>query len=58
VGRRRVRRPVGRDACEQLADRGVLAKDTHGSTIGLTLPLVISEDDLDWAIDRVEAPLR
>ena len=45
----------GREACEQLADRGVLAKDTHGSTIRLAPPLVISEEDLDWAIDQVEA---
>ncbi len=48
----------GRDACEQLAERGVLAKDTHGSTIRLAPPLVISEDDLDWAIDQVEALVR
>jgi ornithine--oxo-acid transaminase len=48
----------GRDACEQLADKGVLAKDTHGSTIRLAPPLVISEQDLDWAIDQVEALVR
>ncbi len=28
--------------------RGVLAKDTHGSTIRLAPPLVISEADLAW----------
>jgi ornithine--oxo-acid transaminase len=44
----------GREACEQLADRGVLAKDTHGTTIRLAPPLMISEDDLDWALDQVE----
>jgi ornithine--oxo-acid transaminase len=48
----------GREVCEQLAERGVLAKDTHGSTIRLAPPLVISEDDLDWAIDQVEALVR
>ncbi len=48
----------GREACEQLADRGVLAKDTHGSTIRLAPPLVISERDLDWAIDQVESLVR
>jgi ornithine--oxo-acid transaminase len=48
----------GREACEALADRGVLAKDTHGTTIRLAPPLVISEDDLDWAIDQVEALVR
>ncbi len=48
----------GRDACEKLAEQGVLAKDTHGSTIRLAPPLVISEEDLDWAMDQVEAVVR
>jgi ornithine--oxo-acid transaminase len=48
----------GRQACELLAERGVLAKDTHGSTIRLAPPLVIGEDDLDWAMDQVEALVR
>jgi ornithine--oxo-acid transaminase len=45
----------GREACERLAARGVLAKDTHGTTIRLAPPLVITEDDLDLALDAVEA---
>jgi ornithine--oxo-acid transaminase len=44
----------GRRACELLAERGILAKDTHGSTIRLAPPLVIGEEDLDWAIDCIE----
>jgi ornithine--oxo-acid transaminase len=44
----------GREACERLAERGVLAKDTHGTTIRLAPPLTISEEDLDWALDQVE----
>jgi ornithine--oxo-acid transaminase len=48
----------GRDACEKLAERGVLAKDTHGSTIRLAPPLVVGEEDLDWAMDQVEAVVR
>jgi ornithine--oxo-acid transaminase len=43
----------GREACERLAERGVLAKDTHGTTIRLAPPLMITEEDLDWALDRV-----
>jgi ornithine--oxo-acid transaminase len=43
----------GREACERLAALGVLAKDTHGASIRLAPPLMISESDLDWAIDRV-----
>ena len=33
----------GRDLCEALARRRVLAKDTHGSTIRLAPPIVITE---------------
>jgi ornithine--oxo-acid transaminase len=43
----------GRAACEQLAERGILAKDTHGSTIRLAPPLVITQEELDWAVDCV-----
>jgi ornithine--oxo-acid transaminase len=48
----------GRKACERLAERRVLTKDAHGSTIRLSPPLVISEEDLDWAIDQLEAVVR
>jgi ornithine--oxo-acid transaminase len=49
---------TGREVCERLATRGVLAKDTHGSTIRLAPPLVVSDGDLDWALDQVEAVLQ
>jgi acetylornithine aminotransferase len=42
-----------RARCERLLERGVLAKDTHETTIRLAPPLVISEDELDWALERV-----
>jgi ornithine--oxo-acid transaminase len=48
----------GRQACERLARLGVLAKDTHGTAIRLAPPLVIGEDDLDWALDRIEEVVR
>jgi ornithine--oxo-acid transaminase len=41
---------TGRQVCEALLRRGVLAKDTHGSTIRLAPPLVIDPDDLRGAI--------
>jgi ornithine--oxo-acid transaminase len=44
----------GREVCERLASRGVLAKETHGNTIRLAPPLVISRDDLDWGLDQIE----
>ncbi len=48
----------GRTVCERLAELGVLAKDTHGKTIRLAPPLVISENDLHWGIDRIEEAVR
>jgi ornithine--oxo-acid transaminase len=48
---------TGRQACERLAARGVLAKDTHGSTIRLAPPLVIEPDEVDWAVDQLTAVL-
>ena len=48
----------GREACERLAARGVLAKDTHGTTIRLAPPLVITGEDLDWALDQLEQAIR
>ena len=41
----------GRAVTERLAARGVLAKETHGSTIRLAPPLVITEDELSWGLD-------
>jgi ornithine--oxo-acid transaminase len=47
----------GRQVCEGLMKRGVLAKDTHGSTIRLAPPLVVTEDELDWAVEQLAAVL-
>jgi len=48
---------TGREVCKRLMARGVLAKDTHGSTIRLAPPLVISEADLDHALDALAAAI-
>ncbi|WP_326617236.1 ornithine--oxo-acid transaminase [Streptomyces decoyicus] len=44
---------TGRQACLRLLDRGVLAKDTHGSTLRLAPPLVIEPGQLDWMCDQL-----
>jgi ornithine--oxo-acid transaminase len=41
----------------RLAQRGVLAKDTHGSTLRFAPPLVITADEIDWAVDQFAAVL-
>ena len=49
--------PSGRTLCERLLTRGVLAKDTHGHTIRLAPPIVVSEDDLDMLVAAIEDSL-
>ena len=49
---------TGREACARLAALGVLAKDTHGSTIRLAPPLVVTEDEITFAVDRLAEVLR
>jgi ornithine--oxo-acid transaminase len=44
---------TGREVCEALLARGVLAKDTHGSTIRLAPPLVITADEIIWAVAQL-----
>ncbi|NRG40972.1 ornithine--oxo-acid transaminase [Rathayibacter sp. VKM Ac-2804] len=47
----------GRAVCEALMARGVLAKDTHGSTIRLAPPIVVTAAEIDFAVDELEAVL-
>ncbi|AWW38001.1 ornithine--oxo-acid transaminase [Streptomyces cadmiisoli] len=44
---------TGREVSEKLMDRGVLVKDTHGSTVRIAPPLVISKEDLDWGLAQL-----
>lgn len=39
--------------CEALQHRGVLCKETHGTVIRLSPPLVITEEELHWAVDQL-----
>ncbi|BCJ68722.1 ornithine--oxo-acid transaminase [Polymorphospora rubra] len=48
---------TGRQVCETLAERGVLVKDTHGSTIRLAPPLVATDDEIGWALARLREVL-
>jgi ornithine--oxo-acid transaminase len=47
----------GREVAKKLAGRGVLTKETHGTAIRLAPPLVVSKQDLDWGLDRIEEVL-
>lgn len=48
---------TGREISEKLMARGVLVKDTHGSTIRIAPPLVITKEDLDWGLTQLRETL-
>lgn len=43
--------------CEALQRGGILAKETHVNTIRFAPPLIITKDDVDWAMERIERVL-
>lgn len=43
--------------CEELQHRGVLCKETHDHVIRIAPPLVITREELEWALDKIEAVL-
>ena len=47
-----------RRVCEALKTRGLLAKDTHGDTVRLSPPLVLTADQADWIAGEFEGALR
>jgi ornithine--oxo-acid transaminase len=46
-----------RQYCERLMGLGVLCKDTHGHTIRVAPPLVITRQEIDWALERFDSVL-
>ncbi|EGL81674.1 Acetylornithine/succinyldiaminopimelate aminotransferase [Caldalkalibacillus thermarum TA2.A1] len=47
-----------RPYCEALKEHGLLCKETHEHTIRLAPPLIIKEEELDWAFERIKAVLQ
>lgn len=43
-----------RKYCEELKEEGLLCKETHDTVIRFAPPLVISQEELDWAIERIK----
>ena len=44
--------------CEELMKRGVLSKETHETVVRLAPPLIVTRDQLDWAVTQMTAVLR
>jgi len=43
-----------RPFCEELKELGLLCKETHDTVIRFAPPLIISKEELDWAIERIQ----
>jgi ornithine--oxo-acid transaminase len=46
-----------RKYCEELKEQGLLCKETHDTVIRFAPPLIISKEELDWAIERINKVL-
>lgn len=47
-----------RPFCEKLMQNGILCKETHEHTIRFAPPLIIEEQDLEWAMQRIQETLK
>ncbi|GAA3732634.1 ornithine--oxo-acid transaminase [Salinicoccus jeotgali] len=48
---------AARPYCEELKELGLLCKETHETVIRFAPPLIISQEDLDWAIVQIKKVL-
>lgn len=46
-----------RPLCEKLMAQGILCKETHDNIIRFAPPLVITKEEIDWALERIEPVL-
>jgi ornithine--oxo-acid transaminase len=44
-----------RPYCEALMKQGILCKETHDNVVRFAPPLVITQDELDWALERIRS---
>lgn len=47
-----------RPFCEKLMDLGILCKETHQQTIRFAPPLIINQEEIDWALERIAVVLK
>jgi ornithine--oxo-acid transaminase len=50
-------RVTARKFVETLLKHGVLSKDTHGTVARFAPPLIVTREELDWAVERIVAAL-
>jgi ornithine--oxo-acid transaminase len=44
---------TARQVCDRLMARGILSKDTHGTVVRFAPPLIITREQLNWALHRI-----
>jgi len=52
------KRVSARQFVETLLKHGVLSKDTHGTVARFAPPLVVTREELDWAVERIRDALK
>ena len=48
---------AARPYCEQLKEHGLLCKETHDTVIRFAPPLVITKEEIDWALEKIKIVL-
>ncbi len=51
------RKAKAREVCEHLMAHGILSKETHDTVVRLAPPLVITREQIDWAVERIDLVL-
>jgi ornithine--oxo-acid transaminase len=47
-----------REVCERLMKRGLLSKETHETVVRLAPPLIVTREQLDWAVTQIREVLQ
>jgi ornithine--oxo-acid transaminase len=47
-----------RRVCEELMRRGLLSKETHETVVRLAPPLIITREQIDWAVQQIGEVLK
>lgn len=51
-------RVAARVVCEKLMEKGVLSKETHDTVVRFAPPLIVTREQIDWALERFHEVLR
>ena len=49
---------MARPYCEALKEEGILCKETHDHVIRIAPPLIITREEIDWAVERIAKVLK